>query len=127
MWNHVIVSSIQAAFVGALLLVLVSLPVYGGAGTIFGLIAFPIAVLWCIALAYPLIKFRQKFQLPEYAYFAIYVAVGFIFGAITPVLIYGVGGTQFSIQSASFLCLYGLLGASSAVTAWNYVRKNVSL
>jgi len=127
MWKHVIASSIQAAFVGALLLVLVSLPAYGGAGTIFGLIVFPIAVFWCIALAYPLIKFRQKFQLPEYAYFAIYLAVGFIFGAITPILMFGVGGTQFNVQSVTFLGLYGLLGASCAVTAWNYVRKNVSL
>ncbi|MDT7525440.1 hypothetical protein NOG12_05020 [Pseudidiomarina sp. GXY010] len=127
MWKHVITSSIQAAFVGAVLLILVSLPAYGGAATIFGFIAFPIAVFWCIVLAYPLIKIRQKYQLPEYAYFVIDLAVGFIFGALTPVLMFGVTGTEFSFQSATFLGLYGLFGAACAVTAWNYVRKNVSL
>jgi hypothetical protein len=44
MWKHVIGSSIQAAFVGTMLLVLISLPAYGGAATIFGFIAFPIAI-----------------------------------------------------------------------------------
>lgn len=127
MWKHVVTSSIQAAFVGAVLLVLVSLAAYGGAATIFGFIAFPIAVFWCVVLAYPLIKLRQKFQLPEYAYFLIYLTVGFIFGALTPVLMFGVAGTEFSFQSATFLGLYGLLGAVCAVTAWNYLRKNVSL
>jgi hypothetical protein len=127
MWKHVITTSIQAAFVGAMLLVLVSLPAFGGLATIFGLIAFPIAVFWCTLLAYPLIKLRQKFKLPEYAFFLIYLSVGFVLGALTPTLMFGVAGTQFSFQSAVFLGLYGLIGAACAVTAWNYVRKNFSL
>lgn len=127
MWKHVIASSIQAAFVGAMLLVLVSLPTFGGAATIFGVIAFPVAVFWCLVLAYPLIKLRQAVQLQEYAWFAIYSAVGFLFGAITPVLMFGLAGTEFNIQSAGFLGLYGLFGVACAVTAWNYVRKHVSL
>ena len=127
MWKHVIASSIQAAFVGALLLVLLCLPTYGGAATIFGLIAFPIAIFWCLILAYPLIMLRQKVRLPEYAYFAVYLFAGFVLGALTPVLMFGVVGTKFSIQSATFLGFYGLLGAVCAVTAWSYVRKNVSL
>lgn len=127
MWKHVIASSIQAAFVGAMLLILVSLPTYGGAATLFGLIAFPIAVFWCLILAYPLIKLREKVLLPEYAYFAIYLAVGFVLGVLTPVLMFGLAGTKFGIQSATFLGLYGLFGAACAITAWNYVRKNVSL
>jgi len=127
MWKHVTGSSIQAAFVGAMLLVLLSLPAYGGAATIFGFIAFPIAIFWCLILAYPLIRLRQKLRLPEYVYFAIYLATGFVLGALTPVLMFGVAGTKFSMQSATFLGLYGLFGGACAITAWNYVRKNVSL
>ncbi|MBB1301846.1 hypothetical protein H5183_10880 [Pseudoalteromonas sp. SR44-8] len=127
MFKHIIASSIQAAFVGALLIILISLPAFGGVATIFGFIAFPIAIMWCLILAYPLIKLRQKFRLPEYAYFAIYLFTGFVLGALTPVLMFGVTGTIFSIQSVTFLGLYGLFGAACAITAWNYVRKNVSL
>lgn len=127
MWKHVVASSIQAAFVGAMLLVLVSLPTFGGAATIFGVIAFPVAVFWCLVLAYPLIRLRQAIQLQEHAWFAIYSAVGFSFGAITPVLMFGLAGTEFSIQSAAFLGLYGLFGMVCAVTAWNYVRRHVTL
>jgi len=127
MWKHVIASSIQAAFVGALLLIFVSLPTYGGAATIFGAIAFPIALFWCLVLGYPLIKLRQNSQLSEYAYFMIYLVSGAILGALTPLLMFGIAGTQFGIQSATFLGLYGLLGAACAVSAWNYVRKNASL
>lgn len=110
-----------------MLLVLVSLPIYGGVAPIFGLIAFPVAVFWCLILAFPLIKLRQKFKLSEYAYFAIYFIIGFSLGALTPVLMLGAAGTEFSIQSASFLGLFGLFGAVCAITAWNYVRKNISL
>lgn len=127
MWNHVITSSIQSAFVGALLLILVSLPIYGGAAAIIGLIAFPVAVFWCLILAFPLIKLRQKFQFSEYAYFSIFFVIGLLLGAFTPVLIFGAAGTKFGMQSVSFLGLFGLFGAACAVTAWNYVRKNVSL
>lgn len=127
MWKHVIAASIQAAFVGAMILILISFPAYGGAATLFGIIAFPIAVFWCLILAYPLIKLREKVPLPEYVYFTIYLAVGFALGALTPVLMFGVVGTKFSIQSATFIGLYGLLGSACAITAWHYVRKNVSL
>ncbi|CAM0554113.1 hypothetical protein EHLJMEHL_04211 [Vreelandella titanicae] len=127
MWKHVIASSIRAAFVGAILLVLVSFSTYGGAATIFGVMAFPIAFFWCLALTYLLINLRHKSQLSEYTYFMIYLIVGFIFGVLTPVLMFGVAGTQFGIQSATFLGLYGLFGAVCAITAWDYVRKNVSL
>ncbi|MGP4846341.1 hypothetical protein ACTXGQ_19630 [Marinobacter sp. 1Y8] len=127
MWKHVIASSIQAAFAGAMLLILVSMPAYGGAATIFGVIAFPIAVFWCLVLAYPLIKLRQAIQLREYAWLAVYSVVGFVFGAITPVLMFGPAGTEFSVESASLLSLYGLLGTTCAASAWNYVRRHVSL
>lgn len=127
MWKHVTVSSIQAAFVGAMLLILVSLPAFGGAATIFGVMAFPIALFWGLALAYPLIKLRQNSQLSEYAYFMIYLVAGAILGALTPVLMFGIVGTPFGLQSAAFLSFYGLCGAACAVSAWNYVRKNVIL
>tara|TARA_R100001369_G_scaffold81666_3_gene112885 strand:+ start:108632 stop:108955 length:324 start_codon:yes stop_codon:yes gene_type:complete len=107
-----------------MLLILVSLPAFGGAATIFGVMAFPIALFWCLALAYPLIKLRQNSQLSEYAYFMIYLVSGAILGALTPVLMFG---TPFGLQSAAFLSFYGLCGAACAVSAWNYVRKNVSL
>ncbi|WP_447926802.1 hypothetical protein [Vreelandella sp. EE27] len=127
MWKHVLVSSIQAAFVGAMLLVVVCLPTYGGAATIFGVLAFPVAVFWCLLLSYPLIKLRQAVQLREYTWLGIYSVVGFIFGTITPLLVFGSSGTRFGIESASFLGFYGLLGAACAVSACNYVRRHVSL
>lgn len=127
MWKHVIISSIQAAFVAAMVIVIMSLPTFGGVATIFGFIAFPIAIFWCLILAYPLILLRQNYRFPEYIYFVIYAVVGFVLGALTPVLLFGVSSTEFSAKSVTFLGLYGLLGFLCAITAWNYVRKNVGL
>jgi hypothetical protein len=110
-----------------MLLVFISLPSFGGLATIFGFIAFPITIFWCLILAYPLMLLRQYYRLPEYIHFVIYSVIGFVLGALTPVLMLGVSGTDFSAKSLTFLSLYGLLGASCAITAWNYVRKNVSL
>ena len=83
--NHVITSSIQSAFVGALLLILVSLPIYGGAAAIIGLCISGCGVL-VPHLALPLIKLRQKFQFSEYV-FSIFFVIGLLLGAFTPVLI----------------------------------------
>jgi uncharacterized membrane protein len=127
MLKHVITSSIQAAFVGAMVLVIISLPAFGGVATIFGFIAFPIAIFWCLILAYPLILLRQHYRFPESIYFVIYSVIGFVLGTLTPVLIFGVSGTELSAKSVIFLGSYGLLGSLCAITAWNYVRKNVSL
>jgi hypothetical protein len=127
MFKHVIASSIQAAFVGALLIILISLPAFGGVATIFGFITFPIAIFWCFIVNYPLMKLRQRFRLPESLYFIIYLVIGFVIGTITPVLMLGVTGLEFSYKSVVYLGSYGLLGSVCAVTAWNYVRKNVSL
>lgn len=125
MWKHVIVASIQAAFVGSILLVLVSLSAFGGVAIFFGFIAFPVAFIWCLTLAYPLIKLRQTVPHSEYVYFSIYSVTGFISGVFTPVLLFDGVCVEFSLQSASFLSLYGFLGTACAITAWNYIRKNV--
>ena len=126
MWKHVIASSIQSAFVGALLLVTVSLPSYGGAATIFGLIAFPIAFVICLLLAYPLIRLWKFYSWSNWVSFAVYIVAGFVFGFFTPVIIFGMSGTEFSFKSIAFLSIYGGLGLVCSVSAWNYVRKNVA-
>ena len=112
MLKHVVISSIQSAFVAAMMLVIISLPTFGGAATVFGFVAFPIAIFWCFILAYPLIWLRQHYKFSEQINLAIYTSVGYVFGVFTPVFIFG---------------LYGLLGSLCAITAWNYARKNVSL
>jgi hypothetical protein len=127
MWKHVIISSIQSAFVAALMLVIISLPTFGGVATVFGFIAFPIAIFWCFILAYPLILLRQHYKFSEQINFAIYTSVGCVFGVLTPVFIFGVSGPEFSQKTVVFFGSYGLLGSLCAITAWNYVRKNVSL
>jgi len=127
MIKHILLSSIQSAFIGSMLLVLMSLPSFGGLATIFGFIAFPIAFAWCLLLAYPLIRFRQKVQAPEFVYFLVYLFVGFLLGALTPVIFFDVGMVKFSSDSTILLGLYGILGGVSAITAWNYGRKHVAL
>ncbi len=127
MWKHVIASSIQSAFVGALLLIIVSLPSYGGAATIFGLIAFPIAFANCLLLAYPLIRLWQFYSWSNWVSFFVYVMAGFVVGFFTPVVMFGVSGTEFSFQSIAFLSIYGGLGLVCSVLAWSYVRRNVAL
>jgi hypothetical protein len=127
MWKHIIASSIQSAFVGALLLIIVSLPSYGGAATIFGVIAFPIALFVCLLLAYPLIRLWQFYSWSNGLSFVVYIIAGFVLGFFTPVVIFGVSGTEFSSQSITFLSIYGGLGVVCSVSAWNYVRKNVAL
>ncbi len=54
-----------------------------------------------------------------------YILLGFILGAFTPLLMLGSVGTDFSFESISFLSIYGLLGSTCAATAWNYVRQHV--
>lgn len=127
MWKHIIASSIQSAFVGALLLIIVSLPSYGGAATVFGVIAFPIAFFVCLLLAYPLIRLWQFYSWSNGLSFVVYVIAGFVLGFFTPVAIFGVSGTEFSSKSISFLSIYGGLGVVCSVSAWSYVRKNVAL
>ncbi len=127
MWKHIIASSIQSAFVGALLLIIVSLPSYGGAATIFGLIAFPVAFVICLVLAYPLIRLWQFYSWSNWLSFVIYLIAGFVLGFFTPVAIFGSSGTDFSFESVAFLSIYGGLGLVCSISAWNYVRKNVAL
>ncbi|WP_317929925.1 hypothetical protein [Halioxenophilus sp. WMMB6] len=127
MWKHVIASSIQSAFVGALLLIIVSLPSYGGAATIFGFIAFPIALVVCLLLAYPLIRLWQFYSWSNWVSFVVYTLSGFVCGFFTPVVMFGVSGTEFSFQSITFLSVYGGLGLVCSLSAWSYVRKNVAL
>lgn len=127
MWKHVIASSIQSAFVGALLLIIVSLPSYGGAATFFGLIAFPIALAICLLLAYPLIRLWQFFSWSNWVSFVAYTLSGFVLGFFTPVVMFGVSGAEFSFQSITLLSVYGGLGLACSLSAWSYVRKNVAL
>jgi hypothetical protein len=127
MWKHIIASSIQSAFVGALLLIIVSLPSYGGAATIFGLIAFPVAFVICVLLAYPLIRLWQIYSWSNWVSLVVYLLAGFILGFFTPVVLFGVSGTEFSFKSFTFLSIYGGLGFVCSVSAWSYVRKNVAL
>ncbi|PST67848.1 hypothetical protein AYI74_15705 [Shewanella algae] len=127
MWRHIIASSIQSAFVGALLLIIVSLPLYGGAATIFGLIAFPIAFVICLLLAYPLIRLWLFYSWSNWVSFVVYILAGFVLGFFTPVVIFGISGTEFSFKSITFLSIYGGLGLVCSVSAWSYVRKNVAL
>ncbi|WP_460050724.1 hypothetical protein [Sessilibacter sp. MAH2] len=127
MWKHVIASSIQSAFLGALLLIIVSLPSYGGAATIFGLIAFPVALVICLLLAYPLIRLWQFYSWSNWVSIVVYTLSGFVLGFFTPVVMFGVSGTEFSFQSITFLSVYGGLGLVCSLSAWSYVRKNVAL
>ncbi|MBV1790673.1 hypothetical protein KQ940_21645 [Marinobacterium sp. D7] len=127
MWKHVFASSIQAAFVGGLVLVLLSSSAFGSAAVFFGFFAFPIAFCWCVIFAYPMIRIRQKYRMPEWSYFLIYLIAGFVLGAITPVFVFSVSVKEFSFQAATFLGLYGVIGSISAITAWNYIRRNVAL
>lgn len=127
MWKHVIVSSIQSAFVGTLLLIIVSLTSYGGAATIFGLIAFPIAFAICLLLAYPLIRLWQFYAWSNWVSFVVYIMTCFVVGFFIPVAMFGVSGTEFSFQSIGFLTIYGGLGLVCSVSAWSYVRRNVAL
>ncbi len=112
---------------GSLLFTIVCIPIYGGAATLFGLITFPFALLCCLTFAYPLITFRNKFKFSEKINFIVYILLGFILGAFTPLLMLGSVGTDFSFESISFLSIYGLLGSTCAATAWNYVRQHVPL
>jgi hypothetical protein len=125
LFKHVIISSLQSAFVVSLLFTIVTIPIYGGAATLFGLITFPFALLCCLIFAYPLITFRNKFMFSERINFIVYILSGFILGVFTPLLMLGSVGTEFSLKSITFLGIYGLLGSTCAVTAWNYVRLHV--
>ncbi len=125
MFRHVIISSLQSAFVGSLLFSIVCIPFYGGAATLFGLITFPFALFCCLVFAYPLIKFRNKFKFSELINFIVYISSGLILGVFTPLIMLGSVGTEFSFESIAFLGIYGLLGGVCSVTAWNYVRKHV--
>ena len=93
MWKHIIASSIQSAFIGALLLILVSLPSYGGAGAIFGLITFPVAFVIFLFFAYPLIRLWKVYAWSNGLSFIVYSAVGFVLGFFTPVVVLGTSGT----------------------------------
>ncbi|WP_460104666.1 hypothetical protein [Sessilibacter sp. MAH4] len=127
MWKHVVASSIQSAFLGALLLIIVCFPSYGGAATIFGLIAFSVAFVICVLLAYPLIRLWQIYSWSNWVSLVVYILAGFILGFFTPVVLFGISGTDFSFQSITFLGIYGGLGLVCSVSAWSYVRKNVAL
>jgi len=127
MWKHVIVSSIQSAFVGALFLIIVSLPSFGGAATFFGLITFPIAFAVCLLLAYPLIRLWQFYSWSNWLSFFVYTVGGFVVGLFTPVVMFGVSCTAFSFQSIAFLSIYGGVGLVCSVSAWSYVHRNVAL
>ncbi|MEW5249277.1 hypothetical protein [Microbulbifer discodermiae] len=127
MWKHIIASSIQSAFIGALLLTLVSLPSYGGAATFFGLIAFPVAFVICLVFAYPLILLWQAYAWSNRLSFVVYAVAGFVLGFFTPAVVFGTSGTEFSTESTVFLGIYGGLGLVCSISAWSYVRKNVAL
>ncbi|MEJ6473980.1 hypothetical protein [Pseudoalteromonas piscicida] len=127
MFKLVITSSVQSAFVAALLLIVISLPSYGAAATIFGIIALPVALIICLVFAYPLIRLWQYYSWSIRVSFAIFTVFGFTLGILIPILFFGVGGTEISIRSATFLGLSGVLGFVCSSTAWNFVRKQVAL
>ena len=127
MLKLVVTSSVHSAFVSALLLIVISLPSFGAAATIFGIIAFPVALIPCLVFAYPLIRLWQYYSWSIRVSFAIYTVFGFTLGCLTPILFFGIGGTEISIRSATFLGLYGVLGFVCSSTAWNFVRKQVAL
>lgn len=80
MWKHVLTSSIQSAFVGSLLLIIVCMPIYGGAATIFGFVAFPIAFAISILLQYLLIHLWQYYAWSSRLGLVVYICTGFVFG-----------------------------------------------
>ena len=127
MWKHVIASSIQSAFIGALLLIICCLPIYGEAATIFGKVAFPVALVVCLLFAYPLIRLWKFYSWSNWQGFFVYIIAGFILGFFTPVVLFGPSGTEFNLQSAAFLSIYGGLGVVCSISAWRYVSKNVAL
>ena len=127
MFKLVISSSVQSAFVAAVLLILISLPSYGTAATVFGIIAFPIALIICLIFAYPLIRLWQYYSWSIRVSFAIYTVFGFTLGFLTPIIFWGIWGTEISTRSATFLSFYGFLGFVCSSTAWNFVRKQVAL
>lgn len=127
MWKHVVASSIQSAFIGAILLILVCLPAYGGAATIFGFVAFPIAFTMCLLSAYPLIRLWQIHSWSNRQGLLVYIATGFILGFFTPVILFGLSVELFSFQSIVFLSVYGSMGVVCSISAWRYVSRNVAL
>lgn len=127
MFKLVISSSVQSAFVAAVLLIIISLPSYGAAATIFGIILFPVALIICLVFAYPLIRLWQYHSWSIRVSFAIYTVFGFTLGFLTPIIFFGIWGTEFSIRSATVLSLYGVLGFVCSSTAWNLVRKQIAL
>lgn len=127
MFKHILISSLQSAFVAAVILTVLGLA-YGGAAIFFGLFAFVVTLIFSLMLAYPLIKLWQKYTWTHKQSLIVFVSVGFFVGYFTPVVMFG-GSIElsFDLQSFKLLGIYGALGFVASLCSWHYVRKNIAL
>ena len=122
MIKHVFLSSITASMMGSLFSTLVCLPFYGMGAIALGMFSFPVALIWCLLSAYPLINLKPK--LSKNNYFLVFLGLGFTLGVITPSAIIGSFAMPLSIE---IVLVYGSLGIATSLSAWFYVYRNVHL
>lgn len=125
MFRHAVLASLQSAFIGCILFTVACIPFYGGAATLIGVTMFPFALFFCIILSIPLMKLRIKFKFSEAVNFVAFVLAGLFFGASTVVVSFGTYDSILDWENIKIFAVYGLLGCSCSISAWNYLRINV--
>jgi hypothetical protein len=123
-------SSLIAATIGTITIILIALVPYGVISLFFGVFTFPIALIASYCLSYPLNLICDKFKLHQYSCFSLYFVAGFIGGGVMPLLWLESARTLISKSEVGFLLNYGVVGALTAsamyVAASHYSQYNKS-
>ncbi|KVG66597.1 hypothetical protein WS80_08310 [Burkholderia pseudomultivorans] len=114
-------ASLTAAIVGGLLVGLFSVRDFGMVSIYFSAIAFAVAFVAAILLAYPVSRARKR--LPKKAVLPLLVLVGGMSAAV--ILAYLTGGFgPGAAGSGALLFLYAAIGAMCALSALGYVERD---
>ena len=122
--KDILKASLLAAITGSIVITVLSLA-GGSLAWVFGLIFAPIAFVFCLVLAIPMIKLSAYLKEPYY--FISFLIVGFVVGVLIEVIFFSIssGGfdTRYLVKHLVFG--YGGLGVICSLTAWWYLKKNV--
>ena len=121
--KDILKASLLAAITGSIVITVLSLA-GGSLAWVFGLIFAPIAFVFCLVLAIPMIKLSAYLKEPYY--FISFLIVGFVVGVLIEVIFFSIssGGfdTRYLVKHLVFG--YGGLGVICSLTAWWYLKKN---
>ena len=116
MIKHVLISSLQGALVTTIFQFIVLIFSYGTFGYVLTIPIFPIAFILCVLLGTPLILLKRYCKTSEPYYLILFVAIGLIFGTLSPSIFFGEN------ISLKFI-IFGLGGVVASTTLWLYVRR----